>query len=721
MVFPLGLCVSLKVMQTLPTYSQAEKPTVAPVRSEMDLSVVIVNYNVREFLEQALRSVERAATGLDVEVFVVDNNSADGSVEMVQEKFAGVTLIANDANVGFGKANNQAIRQARGKYLLILNPDTIVQENTFRRLIRFMEQHPEAGAAGCRILNPDGSFAPESRRAFPTPVVAFYRVVGLSRLFPRSRVFGRYNMTYLPEDEEAEVDALSGSCMLVRRTALRFSRDEALQMAAQGIDPGLLPEAESGRGAGGFDEDFFMYGEDLDWCFRIQEAGWKIFYTPETEIIHYKGESTKKGELRYVRLFYGAMLHFIEKHFHNRYSRLFALAMRIAILMRAGITVAGNVYKRLLPLLFDFLLVYGVAVLIGWVRSAEAGTGLSGLFFVTVAPAYALSTVTGITLSGGYRYARRRRIQPVLIGTGLGLLLVAAISFFFKDIAFSRAIVLFTFPMAALVLIFRRLAVRVNSNVPRRAVVVGRAPEAERLHERVLRNARPPFELVGFVSPANHGPRVTSTGLRRIGVIRQLRDIVRLQGINEVIFATGALPNTLVFKSIRQLYDLPLQFKMLAGSGSRIIGKAAVEDLTFPSLIEAEEAIGELRRASSRRAFEIVIALGGIFAHPVVSLAARITRNPWLNGLARYTRKMPQVLVGRLSLVGYTDRDDGSVAEEYDLRPAVFSVAEAASTGSDARLERPSVYWFYARNQSAALDWDILIKSLKREATERRR
>ena len=185
-----------------------------------DLSVIIVNYNVREFLEQALRSVERASARLAVEVFVVDNNSVDDSVEMVQAHFPGVRLIANEANVGFSRANNQAIREARGRYLLILNPDTIVQEDTFETLLRFMEAHPEAGAVGCKILNPDGTFAPESRRAFPRPTVAFYRIAGLSRLFPRSPVFGRYNMTFLPQDQVAEVDALSGSCMLVRHAAL---------------------------------------------------------------------------------------------------------------------------------------------------------------------------------------------------------------------------------------------------------------------------------------------------------------------------------------------------------------------------------------------------------------------------------------------------------------------------------------------------------------------
>lgn len=311
----------------------------------LDLSVVIVSYNVRDFLEPSLRSVYRAAQGLAVEVFVVDNGSADGSAGMVRSHFPGVHLLVNGHNAGFSRANNQAIVQARGRFVLLLNPDTLVQEDTFRTLIRFLERHPEAGAAGCTILNPDGTFAPESRRAFPSPATAFYRLAGLSRLFPGSRRFGRYNLSYLPEDEVAEVDALSGSCMLVRRSAMYYSRAEAEAPRVQGIDVDACP-LPAGGGAGLLDEDFFMYGEDLDWCYRIQQAGWRIFYTPETRIVHFKGESTPKGDLRYVRLFYGAMLRFARKHFTGRYPRPFLWVLQAGIVSHAVASLAATALRR---------------------------------------------------------------------------------------------------------------------------------------------------------------------------------------------------------------------------------------------------------------------------------------------------------------------------------------------------------------------------------------
>ncbi|HMB92524.1 MAG TPA: glycosyltransferase family 2 protein, partial [Rhodothermales bacterium] len=398
----------------------------------LDLSVIIVNYNVREFLEQALRSVQQASADLDVEIFVVDNDSVDGSVEMVETHFPKVHLIANKKNTGFSTANNQAIQQAQGRYLLILNPDTIVQEDTLTTMVRFMDEHPEAGALGCKIINPDGTFALESRRAFPTPRVAFFRMTGLSRLFPKSRTFGRYNLTYLPIDQEAEVDALSGSCMLVRHKAIYCGFSMADFRVEAPCDPIQNPKSKN-EGAGLFDERFFMYGEDLDWCYRIQQAGWKIYYTPETQIVHYKGESTKKGELQYVKLFYGAMLRFAEKHLHDRYSRLFVWLLHGGVVARAGMTVLANALRRLALPLLDVVLVAATVLVLGLLRSAQTGVEVPPLFYALVAPGYALCTTVAIALIGGYRRSKRNRASPAWLGALLGLLIISTLSFFAKE------------------------------------------------------------------------------------------------------------------------------------------------------------------------------------------------------------------------------------------------------------------------------------------------
>ncbi len=698
----------------------AERPREAAPIGRPDLSVVIVNYNVREFLEQALRAVYRASAGLAAEVYVVDNNSADGSVEMVAEQFPGVRLIANDDNPGFGAANNQALREAQGRYVLILNPDTIVQEDTFQRLVAFMDARPEAGAVGCRILNPDGSFALESRRTYPTPAVAFYRISGLSRLFPRSRTFGRYNLTYLPEHETAEVDALSGSCMMVRRAVLYYSRAEAEALAARGLDPDALgPAAPGAGGAGGFDEDFFMYGEDLDWCYRIKAAGWKIYYTPDTEIIHYKGECTKKGELRYVRLFYGAMLRFTEKHVEGKYSQVFAALIRLAIVARAALTLGGALARRLWPAALDFGLALLAASAAGLLRAAPLSSGPSERFFLLLPPLCGAATVAGVALARGYRFAYRYRLRPAASGVLVGLVAVSAASFFIKAIAFSRAVVLLTFVLAGLALACWRLAARGRRAAPRRAILIGYAAEAERLGAMLGRLQDAPFVLVGYVPPEGGAPapRPAPGAPVRLGALRQIRDIARLQRAGEVIFASRECSNTMVFRVMRQLQDLPVQFKMLAETGAHLIGKASIESLAAPSLVEADAAAARLRTPAARRAFELGVSLAGLAAAPLLHLGAAASGRPGLRALARLGYAMRRVATGERALIGYLPGEEAP-PEDCGLRPALFSVRELLAgrfaTGDDAE----SVYWLYARSQSAALDWSILGRALRRAARD---
>jgi GT2 family glycosyltransferase len=253
------------------------------------LSVIIVNYNVRYFLEQCLHSLYRAIKNTETEVFVVDNCSTDDSLEMLRQSYPEVKLIANSENLGFAKANNLAIEASESDYVLLLNPDTLVQEEGICNMLSFMDAHPEAGALGVKMIDGRGRFLAESKRGLPTPAVSFYKISGLSAMFPRSRRFGRYHLGWLDKDKIHSVEILAGACMLVRREAI--------------IKAGLL------------DEDFFMYGEDIDWSYRILKAGYRNYYFPPGRILHYKGESTKKGSLNYVYVFYNAMAIFAKKHF----------------------------------------------------------------------------------------------------------------------------------------------------------------------------------------------------------------------------------------------------------------------------------------------------------------------------------------------------------------------------------------------------------------------
>lgn len=278
----------------------------------MDVTVVIVNYRVKYFLEQTLQSVKQATQGMLAEVIVVDNASGDDSIAFSRERFPEVKFIENKDNVGFARANNQAIMMAQGKYTLVLNPDTIVTTESIRDAIEHLETHPHCGAVGVRMVDGNGKFLPESKRAFPTPWTSFCKIFGLSSLFPNSRTFARYHLRFLDDKKAHVVDILAGAYMMCRTSLL-----QALK---------------------GFDEDFFMYGEDIDLSYRITKAGFQNWYLP-LKMLHYKGESTKKDSMRYVRVFYEAMLIFYRKHF-PRYSAIAYPLVKLGVLVRAGMAMA---------------------------------------------------------------------------------------------------------------------------------------------------------------------------------------------------------------------------------------------------------------------------------------------------------------------------------------------------------------------------------------------
>jgi GT2 family glycosyltransferase len=286
----------------------------------MDLSILMLNYNTCELTLNALRSVYQSQTSFEFEVILVDNDSTDSSVAQIQKEFPGVQLILNKENVGFSKANNQAIRQAVGRYNLLLNSDTIVQPDTLDIMIRFMDSHPDVGASGCKIVLPDGSLDKACKRGFPTPSASFYYAFGFTKLFPTVPRYNQYQLGYLNEDEAYPIDCLVGAFMLVRREAI----DQV----------GML------------DEDFFMYGEDIDWCYRIKQAGWINYYYPATKIIHYKGASSRRRPFKIVYEFHRAMWLFHNKHYRKKYSIITNTLVFLGISVKFSLEVVKNQIKR---------------------------------------------------------------------------------------------------------------------------------------------------------------------------------------------------------------------------------------------------------------------------------------------------------------------------------------------------------------------------------------
>lgn len=292
----------------------------------LKLSVIIVNYNVKYYLDQCIRSVLRAFEEMNTpaEIIVVDNHSADGSVDYLEQRypqklFPMVRFVRSAHNLGFARANNIAIRQSRGEYVLLLNPDTIVGEDALKASVDFMDVHEDAGAVGVRMLGAQGRRAMESRRGLPTPMVSFFKMLGFCNRWPHHRLFGKYYMGYLPWDEPSQIEVVSGAYCMLRRKAL----DEV----------GLL------------DEDFFMYGEDIDLSYRVLKGGYHNYYLP-VDILHYKGESTQKSSFRYVHVFYEAMLIFFRKHYSGM-TFLLSLPIKTAIYAKALMALVGMLSERM--------------------------------------------------------------------------------------------------------------------------------------------------------------------------------------------------------------------------------------------------------------------------------------------------------------------------------------------------------------------------------------
>ncbi|MBK8087678.1 MAG: glycosyltransferase [Chitinophagaceae bacterium] len=389
----------------------------------MRLSIIIVNYNVKYFLEQCLLSVQKAVDGMQAEVFVVDNASSDGSREYLEPKFNTVQFIWNEENLGFGKACNQALKLATGDFILFLNPDTIVSEDCFSACISFLERTTDAGALGIRMLDGRGNFLPESKRSFPSPLTSFYKLSGLSALFPKSKTFSRYHLSYLDEHKNHEADVLAGAFMMIKKEVLEKT--------------------------GGFDEAFFMYGEDVDLSYRIQQVGcsatggkFKNYYFSEQSILHFKGESTKKGSVNYVRMFYMAMSRFVKKHYSTSKAGMFSALINTAIWLRALLSIVKRFILKIgLPVLDALLIILSFwlarYIWVNYVRTEIiyndqllwiSFTGISILFLL-------VSYYTGL-YEKMFRYKNLRRSTIISL-----VIILAAYSLLPERFRFSRGIV----------------------------------------------------------------------------------------------------------------------------------------------------------------------------------------------------------------------------------------------------------------------------------------
>ncbi|MGE4288454.1 MAG: glycosyltransferase [Salinivirgaceae bacterium] len=645
----------------------------------MKLSVVIVNYNVKYFLEQCLHSVYKAINQLQAEVFVVDNASVDGSCAMVRHKFPKVHLIENKENVGFSKANNQAIRLAKGAYVLLLNPDTVVEEDTFTKVLAFMDETPDAGGLGVKMIDGKGVFLPESKRGLPTPMVAFYKIFGLSKLFPHSKIFSRYHLGYLSNDEVHQIDVLAGAFMLMRKETLN--------------KVGLL------------DEDYFMYGEDIDLSYRITLGGYKNYYFPHTTIIHYKGESTKKGSINYVRVFYNAMIIFARKHFSSKNAKLFSLFINLAIYFRAALAIFSRFFTKIIFPIFDFVLLFMgfwfIAPLWESIKFPEGGH-FPQSYFTGVVPVYLLVWITSVFFSGGYDKPLKVSsfIRGILFGTGLILVVYALLPETFR---FSRAMILLgtlwgLFALLAYRIVFHRLTFinfQFDSVRKNRIALIGNPNEAQRVLS-IIRESLPQFEYVGLINPEN-----THNADSFIGKLNQLKDIVSINKINELIFCASDLPAQKIIREMLRLEGLGVSYKIAPPESVSIIGSNSIDTAGDLYTVEFNN-ITKPHNLRKKRLFDVATSLTLLFFTPFWLFLIRNRKGVF--------RNIFSVLFGIKSWVGFYYTNSNSSLSLPRIKKGVLSWALVFSDGlkDEAKVEKMNL--LYAKNYQLRNDFKVLIK-----------
>lgn len=649
----------------------------------MKLSVVIVNYNVKYFLEQCLHSVEAAIRDLDAEVFVVDNNSVDGSVEMVREKFPRIKLIANTVNTGFSVANNQAIRESSGEYILLLNPDTVVELDTFTRSVEFMDTHPDAGGLGIKMVDGSGKYLPESKRGLPTPAVAFYKIFGLSALFPKSKVFGQYHLGYLDRDQTHVVDVLAGAYMMLRRETL--------------VKTGLL------------DETFFMYGEDIDLSYRITKAGYKNYYYPGARIIHYKGESTKKSSINYVFVFYNAMVIFARKHFSQKNARLFSFLIHIAIYLRAGISIIHRLLKRVMLPLADAAVIYsGSLLIVNYWESAVTytfGGHYPPLFLYGLLPAYILIWLFSVLIAGGYDkpLSLRKVYTGIFAGTVVILVFYALLPSGFR---FSRAIIILSGLWGLISLTGIRLALhfagfrnyRLGYNENLRFAIAGSGDEAGRVAD-LLRNSLRNPGFIGLVSTEN--PPEKNEGY--IGSIANISDIINIYKIDEVIFCARDIPANQIIDTMAQLSDMEIEFKIAPPESLSIIGSNSISTTGDVYIID----INSITKANNLRNKRLLDFGTALFLLPLSPLLMWTMKNP-LN----FPVNILKVLFGFRSWVGYNSFEHRTTT----LPPVRKGILNPTDMLRISNLDPETVLrlnMLYARDYRISNDLNIFLRSFR--------
>jgi len=644
------------------------------------LSVIIVSYNVYPFLDNCLRSVQQALKNIESEIIVVDNSSVDRTPQLIQQHFPSVRLIANQNNVGFAKANNQGITISQGEYVVLLNPDTIVSEDTFSTCLTFMELHPDAGAIGVRMLDGSGRFLPESKRGLPTLLASFMKMSGLYRLFPRSAKMNSYYQGQIGELETAKIEVLCGAFMLIRKSTLDLT--------------------------GYLDEDFFMYGEDIDLSYRITKKGFAIYYVPTTSIIHYKGESTSKSSLNYILTFYQAMLIFIRKHpeFKGQQSLI-----KMAIYFHGLIRFFRQSAQKWWPFILDIILFAGSFYLVSklWERFYfhQPGYFKSSFYYFNI-PLYTLISSIVMLLNGAYD--KPYRLKSSVIGFGwtmIGILVVYAV--LPAQFRTSRMVILMGAVLYMVLMLLTRLKLSPWSSTikneihsdERKAIIVAGPEEANRIKELINRS-HDHMDIAGTVSPHENNMVIPSDSL---GELSKLEDIVRVHQVKEIIFSAQDVPFSTFTASMTKLGP-GLRYMLAASTTMNIVGSMNRDTEGESYAIRVHFNLSDPASLRAKRILDIFVSLIFLLFSPLLLLLIQYRKSLYVNIFS--------VLFGNRTWVSYHPDDPLKSSLPVIPEGILSPVYPGNESAVQHRLEH--IHYVYARDYHWTTDFAILISQWRR-------
>ncbi len=641
----------------------------------VDISIIIVNYNVKHFLRQCIQSIKRAQGSLTVELIVVDNQSIDGSQAMLQAEFPEVTSIFNQENVGFSTANNQGIQRAKGNYILLLNPDTVLSENTLSVCFSKAKSLEDCGAIGVKLIDGKGNYLPESKRGYPGIWTSFCKFSGLGKIFNRSKFFNAYYLGHLDKNQASEIDVLCGAFMFIPRKVLDKS--------------GLL------------DEQFFMYGEDIDLSYRIQQAGFRNFYLPETSIIHYKGESTKKASLNYVKSFYGAMKIFANKHLSGPGSKLYLLFIQIAIVLFGLVSLIKNRLKKLVPLVLDFTVGLAAVFFIseGWQRMVyKTDNYFGGQQYWMFIVGLVLLLMLILYIIGHYdEQAKRRRY--IWISFGSLLLMLSIYGLMPGSLRFSRGVLILSV-LSLLFMYFNTKKIwnklryglwRYEKDSLKKILLVGQKSSASLLIP-IIDEKYQDAQLLGVIAPEAISP----PDPYYLNDINHLSEVSKMMSANEVIFCSKDLDHSVIFQWMAQLGS-QYSFKIASLSNDSLLGSTSKNSNGEWITEQVQFNIEESSNRRLKRIFDLLYALLICALFPIFLIYSKQSR--------RILSNVVSVILARKTWIAYNASNKVNLP---DLKDGVLPVV-ALQRFNLALINKPEIVDFhYAKNYSVIMDMEMV-------------